>query len=157
MLAENLYRRLKENGLKAVEYIQQGIVNECVEDVICGCIAIAGLCSVLACGGKQAAVSHSLYAYLCGAYPEQSQKFVHGELVCASLVYQFEVSGLTEEIPHFVDFCRQMGVPTCLKDLGMPTDSASMDQLFADLKQRMPVPDDREMERLRSHVGTLIG
>ena len=60
---------------------------------ICAALQLTGLISAMACGGKQAAISHSLYSYFCTCRPEIRSRFLHGELVGASLVYQLAVNG----------------------------------------------------------------
>lgn len=48
---------------------------------ICAALQLTGLISAMACGGKQAAISHSLYSYFCTCRPEIRSRFLHGELV----------------------------------------------------------------------------
>ena len=56
-------------------------------------LQVTGVISAMACGGKQAAVSHTLYSYFCCVHPELAAGFLHGELVGSTLVYQLAVNG----------------------------------------------------------------
>lgn len=148
-VAKENFRLLLERGGQAMEDCAAHRVTRCVEDVICDAISVTGLTSVLACGGKQAAVSHSVYAWLCNEHPELSRRFVHGELVGATLPYQMLAAGIDgETVEAFVRFCRAHGAPVCLEDLGLSCDEREMERLFGYLRGAMPIEEDAEYRRL---------
>lgn len=156
-IAKDMFFYLLQNGEEAIRACQRGEIGQREEDVICYAIAVAGLTSVLACGGKQAAVSHSLYASFCSLYPELAHRFVHGELVSASMPYQMAVTGIEQQtIDAYAAFARAFGSPVCLTDLGLAPDEAAMDAIFEDLRRRMPVQTQEEYDRLRSMQALLI-
>lgn len=118
---------------------------------------IIGFVDAMACGGKQAAVSHSLYSYFCTCHPEIRARFLHGELVGASLVYQLAVNGASEEEQaHLEAFLRQFSLPACLADLGLADSPQEREALFTFLAGSMPVTDARELERLQSKADLLF-
>ena len=93
LLSENTYRLLLEHGCETIEQLRAGKVTPALEDCVCAALQVTGVISAMACGGKQAAVSHTLYSYFCCVHPELAAGFLHGELVGSTLVYQLAVNG----------------------------------------------------------------
>ena len=124
---------------------------------ICAALQLTGLISAMACGGKQAAISHSLYSYFCTCRPEIRSRFLHGELVGASLVYQLAVNGAPRAEQEGLDrFLRRFALPACLEELGLADSPEERDSLFAFLAEHMPVTDSQELERLRAQAPLLF-
>ena len=88
LLSENTYRLLLEHGCETIEQLRAGKITPALEDCVCAALQVTGVISAMACGGKQAAVSHTLYSYFCCVHPELAAGFLHGELVGSTLVYQ---------------------------------------------------------------------
>ena len=124
---------------------------------ICAALQLTGLISAMACGGKQAAISHSLYSYFCTCRPEIRSRFLHGELVGASLVYQLAVNGAPRTEQEALDrFLRRVELPACLEELGLADTPEERDALFAFLAEHMPVTDPQELERLQAQAPLLF-
>ena len=124
---------------------------------ICAALQLTGLISAMACGGKQAAISHSLYSYFCTCRPEIRSRFLHGELVGASLVYQLAVNGAPRAEQEGLDrFLRRFALPACLEELGLADSPEERDSLFAFLAEHMPVTEPQELERLRAQAPLLF-
>ena len=124
---------------------------------ICAALQLTGLISAMACGGKQAAISHSLYSYFCTCRPEIRSRFLHGELVGASLVYQLAVNGAPRAEQEALDrFLRRFALPACLEELGLADTPEEQNSLFAFLAEHMPIADPRELERLRTQATLLF-
>ena len=124
---------------------------------ICAALQLTGLISAMACGGKQAAISHSLYSYFCTCRPEIRSRFLHGELVGASLVYQLAVNGAPRTEQEALDrFLRRFALPACLEKLGLADSPEERDSLFAFLAEHMPVTEPQELERLRTQAPLLF-
>lgn len=156
--AKDTFLLLMEHGISAVRKLEMGIVDEETEDVIAASLCVTGLISCLACGGKQAAISHGLYSYFCNNYPEVTRQFLHGELVGASLPYQMAVTGFPEkEINQFCCVLRNLMCPVSLKDLGIPVNEETIKDMFQFLKSALPIESDEEMERLQNYLHILIG
>ena len=124
---------------------------------ICAALQLTGLISAMACGGKQAAISHSLYSYFCTCRPEIRSRFLHGELVGASLVYQLAVNGAPRTEQEALDrFLRRFELPACLEELRLADTPEEQNSLFAFLAEHMPIADPRELERLRTQATLLF-
>lgn len=150
-LAESTFRRFLEHRKELVHGLNAGHPTPPLEDCLCAAMQLTGLISSLACGGKQAAVSHMLYSYFCCHKPELTQRFLHGELVGASLVYQMVVNGADEGETAALDgFLREYGMPACLEDLGLSYAPELCDKMFSFLREWMPVDSPEELQRLRS-------
>ena len=157
LLAESTYSQLMSSGAEAFRLLQAGQNSPAVEDCICAALQLTGMISAMACGGKQAAVSHSLYSYFCTCRPAIRARFLHGELVGASLVYQLAVNGAgREEQAQLYRFLRQFGLPACLEDLGLAHTPEEESSLFSFLAGNMPVTDPAELDRLRSQASLLF-
>ena len=132
LLSENTYRLLLEHGCETIEQLRAGKITPTLEDCVCAALQVTGVISAMACGGKQAAVSHTLYSYFCCVHPELAAGFLHGELVGSTLVYQLAVNGAPKETPE------------------------EADRIFAFLAERMPVETPKELQRLRGESNVLF-
>lgn len=120
LLSENTYRLLLEHGCETIEQLRAGKITPTLEDCVCAALQVTGVISAMACGGKQAAVSHTLYSYFCCVHPELAAGFLHGELVGSTLVYQLAVNGAQKEEQEALNrVLRALGMPTCLEELGL--------------------------------------
>ena len=83
LLSENTYRLLLEHGCETIEQLRAGKITPTLEDCVCAALQVTGVISAMACGGKQAAVSHTLYSYynranlraLSGSLPEAFEDY----------------------------------------------------------------------------------
>ncbi|MEG0944615.1 MAG: iron-containing alcohol dehydrogenase [Angelakisella sp.] len=156
-IAQKTFDLFLENGKEVVSKMEQGIADDQVEDVVAAALSVTGLVSCLAAGGKQAAISHCLYSYFCNMTPELAERFLHGELVGASLPYQVIVNSEDyHQAAVLADFIRSLGAPTCLDDLGFAPTEEQMDGLYEFLYSRMPVSDKVEQHRLRKYADILL-
>ena len=120
-------------------------------------LTLPGSACAHAVSGKQAAISHSLYSYFCTCRPEIRSRFLHGELVGASLVYQLAVNGAPQAEQEGLDrFLRRFALPACLEELGLADSPEERDSLFAFLAEHMPVTEPQELERLRTQAPLLF-
>ena len=156
-MARSNYELYLAQGEAVYEKLCRGVVDQQVEDLLCAAIQVTGLISCMACGGKQAAVCHMLYGYFCDAYLPLTRRWLHGELVGASLPYQLAVNGAPQaEVQRLSAFLRRLGVPACLNDLGFEATPQAMDALFAYLQRKMPIETAAELARLRSYEAVLV-
>lgn len=150
-LAKSTFYRFLEHRAALASDLAAARPTPLLEDCLCAAMQLTGLISSLACGGKQAAVSHMLYSYFCCRRRPLARSFLHGELVGASLVYQLAVNGADEgEAAALEEFLRARGMPACLEDLGLSHTPEAADELFSFLRERMPVETPEELLRLRS-------
>jgi len=152
-VAADMFDTLLEKGLSAA---RDDAPLDVKEDVIAYSLNVAGLTSALACGGRQAAVSHQLYAYVCGRYPEITARYLHGEIVGASLVYQLRlIDAPDERINQLEAFLKAAGAPARMADLGLPQDEDTRQRLFDHLRTALPVESEMEMARLTAQADWL--
>ncbi|MCI7473361.1 MAG: iron-containing alcohol dehydrogenase [Clostridiales bacterium] len=157
LLAHSTYDLLLSSGGAVYEALKQGRVDPVTEDCICAALQLTGLISAMACGGKQAAISHCLYSYFCACRPEIRSRFLHGELVGASLVYQLAVNGAPRTEQEALDrFLRRFELPACLEELGLADSPGERDSIFAFLAKHMPVTEPQELERLQAQASLLF-
>ena len=111
-----------EHGCETIEQLRAGKITPALEDCVCAALQVTGVISAMACGGKQAAVSHTLYSYFCCVHPELAAGFLHGELVGSTLVYQLAVNGAPKEAQEALNRVRSAMAPeTMVADVAQNT------------------------------------
>lgn len=107
---------LRAKGYEAICAVKEGICNEAVEDVIEANTYLSGV--GFESGGLSGA--HSIHNGL--TVLEETHHFLHGEKVAFGTVTQLALENRPdEEIIDVIRFCRQVGLPTSLADLGLAT------------------------------------
>lgn len=145
--AKNIYQFFAGHFEELKEKYQQGVVDQVTEDAVAKAVAITGLVSGLACGGKQAAVAHLIYSYVCNHSPQAANGFLHGEIVGASLCYQIVIDGWEVcEAERLRGLLNGAGMPACLADLGLSADAAQQERIFSYLDEKLNLSQN---ERIR--------
>jgi len=113
-LAELCARTLYADGLAAALAVDAGAVTPALENVVEANTLLSGL--GFESGGL--AIAHSVHNGLTAAPP--THDFLHGEKVAFGLLVQLVVEGRPqEEFEQVRQFCREVGLPTRLSDLGL--------------------------------------
>lgn len=113
-LAKLCYKTLLANGPAAVLAVKHQVVTKALENIIETNILLSGIGSE--CNGVSAA--HSMY-FGFSILPGSHNKF-HGEWVAFGTIVQLVFENRpSEEIDEVIRFCRSIGLPTTLADLGL--------------------------------------
>lgn len=113
-IARLSYDNLRRYGLAAKHAVRRGMLTKHVETIIETNILLSGL--GFESGGLAAA--HAIHNGL--THMEESNKSMHGEKVCFSLLAQLVLEGRSgKEIEELIDFCISLDLPICLRDLGI--------------------------------------
>ena len=113
-LAKLCYQTLLEDGVKAKISCESKAVTPALENIIETNILLSGL--GFESGGLAAA--HAVHNGL--TVLEETHHFFHGEKVAfGTIVHLVLENACMEEIQTVVNFCKSVGLPTCLKDLGV--------------------------------------
>lgn len=113
-LADLCYKTLLEDGLKAKLACEANVATPALENIIETNILLSGL--GFESGGLAAA--HAIHNGL--TVLEESHHFFHGEKVAfGTLVHLVLENAPMDEIRTVIGFCKSVGLPTCLKDLGV--------------------------------------
>lgn len=113
-LAELCMNILFEDGVKAVAACRNQVVTQAFENIVEANTYLSGI--GFESGGLAAA--HAIHNGLT-LLPE-GHSFYHGEKVSFGTITQLVLENRPiEEIKKVVDFCKSIGLPTCLKDLNM--------------------------------------
>lgn len=113
-LATLCYETLLADGLKAKIACESKVVTPALENIIEANILLSGL--GFESGGLAAA--HAVHNGL--TVLEEAHHFFHGEKVAfGTIVHLVLENADIEEIEEVIDFCKTLGLPTCLKDLGV--------------------------------------
>lgn len=118
VLADACFRELMEHGLKAVTDLRNGIHSLDVDDVI----EAVKLSSALAFENTGCALAHALHN---GLTKTGQVKGEHGEIVAYTTIVQlaFEKRSV-DEVRQVAEWCKNIGLPTTLKQLGDPSKAA---------------------------------
>lgn len=152
--AKRTYQFFMEHFVELMEKFQKGIVDTQMEDAVAKAIPVTGLISSLACGGRQAAVAHLLYSYICCYHPEVATRYLHGEIVGASLCCQLLINGWDIlEIKALQEHLHSADMPTSLTELGLNVTEKEINLILKYLKPRLTVSED-EIRRFQQ-IGAL--
>ncbi len=133
-LAELCCRTLFADGPAAADAVAAGAVTPALERVVEANTLLSGL--GFESGGL--AIAHSVHNGLT-AVPG-THGHLHGEKVAFGLLVQLVVEGQPEEeIAQVRDFCRAVGLPTTLADIGLPDAS---DEVIATIAERTVAPGE---------------
>ncbi len=155
--AENTFHFLMEHGGAVGREDGKKEAGQAAEDVVAAVLSITGFISCLACGGKQAAVSHGLYSYFCNEMPALTERFLHGELVGASLPYQMALNGWpAEDIECMQSFLNELSCPSSLRGLGLTESDLDWTEMTAFLYRILPAETREDRERLDRYKDILL-
>ncbi len=127
-LAKLCIETLFADGYKAKIANENGIVNKAFENIVEANTYLSGI--GFESGGLAAA--HAIHNGL--TILEEGHNKYHGEKVSFGTIVQLVLENRSlEEIEDVIAFCKSLGLPTCLKDLGM--DKVSKERLFEVAKQ----------------------
>ena len=131
-LASTCYRTLLEDGYKAVLACQAKMATPALENVIEANSLLSGL--GFESGGLAAA--HAIHDGLTAL--DETHAYLHGEKVAFGTLAQLVLENApTEEIEEVLEFCTTVGLPVCLKDIGV-TDISPEDLLKVARKACLP-------------------
>lgn len=113
-LATLCYETILADGLKAKLACEAKVVTPAFENIVETNILLSGL--GFESGGLAAA--HAVHNGLTAL--EEAHHFFHGEKVAfGTIVHLVLENAPMEELKVLIDFCKSVGLPTCLKDLGV--------------------------------------
>ncbi len=113
-IATTCYETLLEDGVKAKAACDMNVVTVSLENIVETNILLSGL--GFESGGLAAA--HSIHNGL--TILEETHKFMHGEKVAFGTIVHLVLEGAEQaEILEVIDFCKSVGLPICLEDLGV--------------------------------------
>lgn len=124
-LAHLCCRTLFADGVAAAAAVEAGVVTPALERIVEANTLLSGL--GFESGGL--AIAHSVHNGLTTA--EGTHAYLHGEKVSFGLIVQLVVEGQpSEEIDEVIDFCRSVGLPTTLAEVGLAEiDSQTLDAI----------------------------
>lgn len=113
-LAKLCYDTLMDQGVKAKLAIETGVVTKAVEDVIEANTLLSGI-GFESCGLAAAHAIHNGLTVL-----KECHHLYHGEKVAFGTIVQLVLENAPiEELNEVIGFCQEVGLPTCLADMGL--------------------------------------
>lgn len=160
-LAEQCYKNLITDGLKAKTACENKCITQAFEKIVETNILLSGL--GFESGGLAAA--HAINDGLTVMEKKMSRPMFHGEQVSFGTIAQLVLENAPEEeLYEVLDFCCSVGLPVCIKDLAL--DSVSEEELQAIAEKacipeesihNMPFPVTVEMVKDAIRVADKIG
>ncbi len=137
-----------QDGKKALEMKKKNEVSDELTNIVLNIILSTGTVSI--CVGKDynSALAHALnYGFSCRAHIEKNH--YHGEVVSYGALVQLLMDNQMDDFKLAYDFYKEIGLPTCLKDLEFDIDDPLDDVLDitvvnAEL-EHVPYPVTKEM------------
>lgn len=113
-VAKLCYETLLEDSIKAKAASDANVVTAALENIIEANILLSGL----GFESSGLAAAHAVHNGL--TVLEETHKFFHGEKVAfGTIVHLVLENTSTEELNTVIHYCKSVGLPTCLKDLGI--------------------------------------
>jgi glycerol dehydrogenase len=123
-IARLCYDTLMEESEKAIAACTQKVVTTALENIIEANILLSGL----GFESSGLATAHAVHDGL--TVLEETHKYYHGEKVAfGTLVHLVLENAKKEEIKEVIAYCKAVGLPTCLADLGVT--NATQDKVMA--------------------------
>ena len=127
-----------------------------MEDIACANVALTGMVSCLASGGKQLAIAHSIYDCICTLFKPQRAEFLHGEIVSCGIPVQMAVNGYSKErIDKMVSYLKEIGTPTCLKDVNVEPTKENVQLILDYVFQNMEIEDSQMRELIEDRMALI--
>ena len=115
---------MRECGIKAVQDNKDQVDSHDLREVILNSIISTGLASILIGQENNGAAAHGLF-YGMTMLPEIEQHHLHGEVVAYGILFLLMLDEDREEIRRLYPFYKEIGWPTCLKDLNLSREAIS--------------------------------
>ena len=113
-IAETCYATLMEDSLKAKAACEANVVTQALENIVEANILLSGL----GFESSGLAAAHAVHDGL--TMLEETHHFYHGEKVAFGTLVQLVLENApAETIESVIAYCKAVGLPTCLKDLGV--------------------------------------
>lgn len=133
-MARVCYETLLSDGVKALYACENNKVTPALENIIEANILLSGI--GFESGGLAAA--HAIHDGL--TLLEGTHKYYHGEKVAFGTLVQLVLENADkQEIQTVIDFCKSVGLPICLADIGV--DSITDEELMA-VAQKSCIPEE---------------
>lgn len=112
-LAELTLELILSKGYEAKLACEQHVVTEALEQIVEANTYLSGSFE-----SSNGATAHSVHNGL--SQLEETHAYMHGEKVAFGVLVQLVLENRPyEEIRRIIDFCKKVGLPTCLKDIGV--------------------------------------
>lgn len=113
-IATTCYETLMEDSLKAKAACDMNVVTQALENIVEANILLSGL----GFESSGLAASHSIHNGL--TVLEETHHYMHGEKVSFGVIVHLVLENAPqEELESVIGYCKSVGLPTCLKDLGI--------------------------------------
>ena len=115
-IANTCYNILLEDGLKAKLACEANVVTQSLENIVEANILLSGL------GFESSGLAGAHAIHNGMTVIEETHKYFHGEKVAFGVLVQLVLENADKkEIEEVINFSKSLGLPTCLKDLGVNT------------------------------------
>ena len=123
-IAETCFETLMEESQKAKAACDANVVTQALENIVEANILLSGL----GFESSGLAAAHSIHDGLTAL--EETHHYYHGEKVSFGVIVHLVLENAPqEELEQVIEYCKSMGLPTCLKNLGI--DEITEDKIMA--------------------------
>lgn len=158
-IAELCYDTLLEDSIKAKAACEAGVVTGALENIVETNILLSGL----GFESSGLAAAHAIHNGL--TVLEETHRFFHGEKVAfGTIVHLVLENADEEELRTVINYCKAVGLPTCLADLGVTNVTperimkvAEMATAEGETIHHMPFPVTASMVSSAIHAADKLG
>lgn len=122
---------IRRYGLQALADCRQDIATFALEQVVLAIIVTTGMVSVLIQDKYNGALAHSLF-YGFTILPHFEEHYLHGDVVGYGVLVQLAVEKRQQELAELYQLFADMGLPTCLADIGVRCDREELAPILAE-------------------------
>jgi len=121
-IAKQCFDTLMEDSLKAKAACEARVVTQALENIIEANVLLSGI----GFESSGLAAAHAIHDGL--TVLEETHKYYHGEKVAFGVLVHLVLENAQQsEINQIISYCKSVGLPTCLKDIGIvPTEEKIM-------------------------------
>ncbi len=144
---------LLTHGKKAFDDCKNGVASEELEQIVLDLIVTTGLVSILVDNKFNTALAHAVY-YGFTMLDAVKESHLHGEVVSYGVLVQLMLDN-HPDLKKVYEFNKKLGLPTCLKDLDISTETPLFDEALqkaADDKGLKVVPYTITKEMIKDAI-----
>ncbi len=153
IMAEHSFKEICELISICLEDLKQGKITEKTERLFFILIAVTGVISGIARGSNQTALAHKFYEGTRSMFFEESQNYLHGEIVGVGLLLQNFFNNEAENNEFLLSLMKDYKMPCGINDIGLTASEEVKKMYFDKLKSGSAIDQNNPDELIKLQAG----
>ena len=149
VLSRHSYQELCKKTEAALLTMQDGALNDTVEQIVFATLAATGVISGIARGSNQCALAHKFYEITRVLFNEEARDYLHGEIVGVGLLLQNHFNGECHRNDDLLRLMKRYGMPHSISDVGVERSEKVLWEYYDRLKSSSSIDPENEDECAR--------